>query len=378
MNFHYPLVSWPLDPTKLIKIRSSAIRLYTKLKDIDVMKLPISDYNKFYFGSIVKLLPSFLQYYTFILGWAIGHCNIPDEDICFIDYGGGSGILTLLAKEYCFGKVIYTDIYDVSCRDARIIGETIGNPADLYLEGGTGELKEYLSRNPSFSFIIVSNNVIEHVYDTHEFLESLANLSPNVFRITLATEANALNPLIKRKMVALQKEVENRDREKTWGHKERDCLKAYKNVRREMIIDYCSSHTIHLTSNILEILVENSRGMIREDIFRCLDKYHKTGYLPPKPSHPTNTCDPYTGNWAERIMNPKKIIEILNNHGFKATLIPGRYGSGRNAWKRPVAAILNSIIAMLGPWGAFFARYYIIQATRMPKESHSTKNTNLS
>lgn len=39
----------------------------------------------------------------------------------FVDYGAGTGIMSLLAREMGFGAVLYVDIYDVSCRDAELI-----------------------------------------------------------------------------------------------------------------------------------------------------------------------------------------------------------------------------------------------------------------
>ena len=46
--------------------------------------------------------------------------------------------MSLLAVERGFKKVIYSDIYDISCSDAEIIAATIGNKAQHYLCGDIG------------------------------------------------------------------------------------------------------------------------------------------------------------------------------------------------------------------------------------------------
>ncbi|MBA7485996.1 hypothetical protein ES707_21548 [subsurface metagenome] len=58
----------------------------------------------------------------------------------FLDYGSGSGMLYLLAKQLGIGTVVYNDIYDVSCHDAKIIAKSIGNEADYYVQGNIDDV----------------------------------------------------------------------------------------------------------------------------------------------------------------------------------------------------------------------------------------------
>jgi len=50
--------------------------------------------------------------------------------------------------------------------------------------------------------------------------------------------------------------------------------------------------------------------------------------------HPTNTCDPYTGNWIEHLMNPYHLQETLIFNGFNAEVLPIYWGRGNNFSKK--------------------------------------------
>lgn len=144
MRFIYKNASLPKE--NLIKINNAATRLYSKLNKINVESLDISDYNKRYFGDHQKRLRSTLQRYSYILAWSIAEMKMPIKDCVFLDYGGGSGILSFLAKELMFKTIIYSDIYGVSCKDAKIIGSAIGNQADHYIVGDIEEVIEYCKK----------------------------------------------------------------------------------------------------------------------------------------------------------------------------------------------------------------------------------------
>ena len=58
-------------------------------------------------------LTSNLQLYSYILELALNQPDVSINEFTFLDYGSGSGILCLLAKELGIGTVVYNDIYDV-------------------------------------------------------------------------------------------------------------------------------------------------------------------------------------------------------------------------------------------------------------------------
>lgn len=126
-----------------------------------------------------------------------------------------------------------------------------------------------------------------------------------------------------------QKEAETRDRQRQGGHKERGCLLAYQagypdslsafqNERKEIIKSYMSN----LGNDEIERLAKATRGFRQDDIVKAVDDYVQSKKLPKLIEHPTNTCDPYTGNWAEHLMNPYYLAETLTSNGFDVELLP--------------------------------------------------------
>ena len=60
---------------------------------------------------------------------------------------------------------------------------------------------------------------------------------------------------------------------------------------------------VDLPSRDLECLARQTRGLNRTDIERAVQSFLETCRMP-MPRHPTNTCDPYTGNWQEQLIDP--------------------------------------------------------------------------
>ena len=117
----------PKNNDLLRDINEAATRLHKKLKLLDIDSLRISDYNKRYHSNYIKNIRSILLKYSYVFVWSIVDTTVSPDQLVLIDYGGGFGILSLLAKEYGINTVVYNDIYEISCRDARIIALTVGN-----------------------------------------------------------------------------------------------------------------------------------------------------------------------------------------------------------------------------------------------------------
>ena len=139
MEFMYKY-GLPDNQQLLLDVNSAANRLAVKMKNLDMEEFDISTLNKWYFGNKLENVVSNLKIYSYLLSWSLAKLDISVNKCVFIDYGGGSGMLSLLAKELGVGTVIYNDIYDVCCRDAKIIAESIGNKADYYVQGDIKDL----------------------------------------------------------------------------------------------------------------------------------------------------------------------------------------------------------------------------------------------
>jgi hypothetical protein len=74
-------------------------------------------------------------------------------------------------------------------------------------------------------------------------------------------------------------------------------------------------------------LVICSRGLIKKDILVMAEKYVKDGIMPQKPNHPSNTCDPFTGNRTENLLPIENYKKYFEANGFSFDVYAGFYNT---------------------------------------------------
>jgi hypothetical protein len=274
----------------------------------------------------------------------------------FVDYGGGSGLMSLLVKEMGIGTVMYLDIYDVSCSDVKQLAKALDLTLDHVICGEIGDLVQYLNDHSIAIHAITSFDVIEHIYDIDAFMQKMGQLRHSSLRIIHGSGANIRNPLYVYQITRTQKDVETRDRSKVWGIKERDTLRSYFSVRLE-IIQECAPD---LSSSDTVKLARLTRGLQVDDIKRAVEEYKSRGQISYRPDHPTNTCDPYTGNWAEHLMKTDRFEPILKKQGFKVRILSGYWGHFKRKIFNLAIPPLNSLISLLGFHAMAISPYYIV------------------
>ena len=301
----YPI---PQDPA-VERLSTAVDRLRVKLLALDTHALEISDYSKKYLRGTLVNGVSKLNLYAFLILLSL-RASARNEDrhvSGILDYGGGNGLLSLLAREAGFPLVVYSDIDAGSSRDAQRIAAALDLQADHYVVGDLPETVEYLRTNDLNCQAMCSYDVIEHVYDIDAFLRNVANIANGPLSVVMGSGANGANPRIRRKLMADQRQVEHEDRSPEWGHKQRDTTTAYARIREQLIQGVAPE----LGSDRLSMLVARTRGMDQRDIEAAATRFIQSGLLPPVPDHPTNTCDPMTGNWAEHLMYPTHLAGVL-------------------------------------------------------------------
>lgn len=359
MEYMFKFCNLPDDTLTVKIVNEAAGRLHYKLKKIDLESLDISDYNKRYFGSLLRNLRSNLQKYAYILAWSITKIDIPLNKLVFLDYGGGSGMLSLLAKECKIGTVIYNDIYDVSARDAELIGKAIGDQADYYIPGDINDVIDFLKEKSIKCNAIANYDVIEHIYDIEEFLKKIPMISDNNLRVFFSSGANPYNPVIKRKLVKNHYRCELLDREQKFGSKKRDPLEAYSKIRRKLIKDLNPD----LSEDQVDYLVTATKGLIEYDIKKAVNEFSTRGTVTLKqkyPQYPSNTCDPYTGNWAEHLMDIYRLRSVLQSQNFQADIWRGYYGDSNTLLKCLAARSLNLLIKNSGRHGLVLSPFFTL------------------
>jgi 2-polyprenyl-3-methyl-5-hydroxy-6-metoxy-1,4-benzoquinol methylase len=358
----YPFPASPRFPDSGLlasRVDDAASRLYEKLMSVDVQALDVSDYFRRYLRAhLTHALPS-LQLYSHILFLSLRGIG-ERTDIGFVDYGGGTGLLSLLAREASVATVIYNDIYDVSCVDARTLAVTVGLEADDYVLGDIEDLTSYLRGRSVQCRSIASFDVIEHVYDIDSFLRAVPGISSGPLRVVFASTANPFNPLLRWMLTKRQRAVETLDRPPAVGQKLRDTTRAYRGVREEMI----RQHVPTLAPEEVGHLGAVTRGLMKSDIEDAVDRFVETGESPTELAHRTNTCDPHTGNWCERLMDPFELAKTLSAGGIPTRVRVGYWGDYAERWKRLLMRIVNMAIRMSGAQGRRFAPYYVLYGDR--------------
>lgn len=358
MKYFYNCARLPDDSYLLSQIDSAADRLYKKLVQLDLNQLNISEYNRRYLLKKLTKFAGSLQHYTHILALALADNAVPLSRFAFVDYGGGSGVLSLLAKESGIGRVIYNDIYEISCADVKEIARATQININDYVTGDICELVAYIEKNACPVDAIASFDVIEHIYDVDGYLRKLHLLSNRSFRVVFSSGANARNPLLSHNFKKLHLKYEYEDRKYKYGDKMRDTLHSFLNLRKEIITGYAPELTSEVVTNIARI----TRGLIKADIEKYVNEYRQNGSISYHPNHPTNTCDPYTGNWQEQFLETERLEKILEEEGFEVKTLSGYYLSSTNFFMKYLRDILNLTIRTLGRKALHFSPRYIIYA----------------
>lgn len=358
MRYLYDFAKRPVGHEILEQINAAAARLYEKMEPLVAEEQPISDLYRRLLADTQAQLTGSLQMFSYILAWSLQDVNKPLKDVTVIEVGGGLGMMALLAKEVGIGTVIHNDIYEAACVDAKIVAEGIGVPADHYVVGDIDELIRYTKDNGLEIDSVGSYDVIEHIYDIDEYLADLVHLPGKNLTIAMASGANMYKPGYRNWITPfqIQCELEGRESEETAEY-ERDTLRPYVAIRQEMI----EAVEPEIAAADVKKLVKCTRGMRHEDIEKTARRFVETGKMPPVLEHPTNTCDPYTGNWQEHLMNPDDLIAVMRKAGFDADWISG-YFNGRSPVlaKRTAAKVVNIGMRLFNKPGIRFAPYYMI------------------
>jgi hypothetical protein len=357
-------------------IELAAKSLFKKLNSLELKSLNISDYMANYFGKSISNLKGTLQRYSLLLALCLKNYKKSLKNFVFVEYGGGSGIFSLLAKEIGIGTVIYNDIYNTSCQDAKEIAKSIGNVGDSYILGEIQEIIKYLNEKSIFCNAVGSYDVIEHIYNIDSFFQGLLELPQKNLSLVLASGANPYNPIIKRRIKMHHHNCEFIDKQREYGHKEGYTLEAYAKIRKKLIYKIADGK---LNSEELNNLTRFTRGLIEKDIKECVLKYIDSKQFPSEKEikFPSNTCDPFTGNWAERLMVPNNLLEFFTQNGYKGQVIAGLYEDRKSLTTKkfiprvnlniapiynPISKLANLFIKILSKRGLHLAPYYILYA----------------
>jgi len=335
---------------------SNAIRsLYFKINELDLQNLNISDHTEESLLKYVNNYSFYMSAYSQLLRKALKKINNSVNECIFVDYGGGCGILSWLAKMVGFKTVIYNDIYKSSVIDAEILSKKLDISIDYYINGDVEDFVNQITRLNIQPDLICSFDVLEHIYDLESWIKTIAKIQK--FYLLFMTGANPKNPYIVNRLKKLHIRSEYQGCEKNIR-----CNDIYLNTsilkEREIII---SNMFPDLKNNEVEFLSKNSRGLRKDDIEKMVHEYKKTGKTRYIIDHPTNTCDPYTGSWTERLIDLERLKIFCESNNLLVDISNSFYCYSNNIILNTVKFLFNQLIKILGTKNLFFSPFIILE-----------------
>lgn len=330
-----------------LNINKQSNLLLGKLKNLEVDSLGLPDHCLHYFkGSHFKRLFFSIETSAHLLYGAISLTGKPVREIVIMDYGAGVGTLYSLAKMIGCKMVLYNDHLDEWKTSAQLIGRAIGVEADRYIVGDINETLEDLASNNISCSIIVSRNVIEHIYKLDYFYSTILKKQPRAL-VYSSTTANWKNPLTR---------IQHYRMHKFWE-------KRYRVMRKEMIEKISPG----LSPQDADRLASATQGKAGEDIEDTITTFVQTKQIPEPVNHKGNTCHPDTGVWVEHLLSYRQYCELIPP-AYSVSFLPGFWDTHYSrVWKNLIGKILNPIINTHQKIGLMLAPFVYVVAN--PKQN---------
>jgi len=346
MNFIYKNAKYPANQSLLKKLNSSAQQIYDTLKAAGPAAPTMDEfYRDRYYKTDLDLIKGKLTNCVYHIIWAMEKIHKPLEEITMIEHGGGLGMIGMVAKKAGIGQVIYNDIDQKFLDAARGIARIADALSDHYLVGDIGPFIEQMDEFRPNVDMLISYDVLEHIYDLDAFFETLCSSKycPNV--ILSSSGANMFSPEYVMTVRPIQAREERKNKQKR--------MVLIKNVAPELTEDEIiklGNKTRLLVNSEITALVNYYK---KDKLIRFPLKSGANAYDP----YNTNTVDPDNGWWAEHLVNPFYLSRYLKKYGYNSRIMAGFHNGERRS------ILLNPIIKILGERLSLpFAGYYTVYA----------------
>jgi len=323
--------------------------LFSKLSRLDLPGLDISDNSGQYLRKYIRDSSYFSSFYSQVLFKSLRGIKKPVSESVFVDYGGGCGILSLLAGLIGFKTVIFNDIYEKSLMDAKTISKETGIPVDFFICGDAEDFVTQMDQLNIHPDLICSVDVLEHIYNPDSWFKSISKL--NDFTLIFMTGANSRNPIITHRLKRIHRISEYKGCEKNVRVNDKFFNTSFLEEREKIIRGKFPG----LSEDEIKHLTGESRGLKREDIEDLVSRYLIDGVIDYHPDHPTNTCDPYTGSWAERLIDLKKLKNTIEANSLSMDITNSFYCYSDNKLLNSVKMLVNLLIKTSGQHWLFLS-----------------------
>jgi 2-polyprenyl-3-methyl-5-hydroxy-6-metoxy-1,4-benzoquinol methylase len=326
-------------------INNHASLLYQRLKLVRIENLQLAPHYLEYFRtSHYKRLFFSVETSAHLLYRAIQIKKKPASEIVIMDYGAGIGTLFILAKMIGCKKVVYNDLFEEWRNSAQQILNAVGVAVDEYIVGDIDFTLEALVSKGIRCDVIISRNVIEHIYKLDFFYKAIRRYQPGAVVLS-STTANLYNPATHIQHILMHRRYE----------------KIFHQQRREIVIQNLPK----LESSIAEKISKKTRGLGGDDLHNAINNFRTSNKISPIKGLYTNTCDPYKGVWAEHLLTFDQYRQLIGE-GFHIIFEPGFWDTH---YKRSsinlFSKMMNRIIRLNKTLGIILAPFiYVIAIPR--------------
>ena len=288
--------------------------LLSDLNSLNLRDLQISTYSRKALRRTLDAAQYYLEIYNRSLDEVLQRCALPPEEMTVVDYGGGHGLLSILAKRVGFKNVIYVDYSTDAFRTVGVLSQLLGGGPDVMLLGDAATLAEWCKKNDIRPNALLGMDVIEDVYVLDSLFGSLHAISPDM-KMVFTTASTPYNKRVVRKLHrAMQKDELGTVRHKGfWQMRYEHIRKLYPDMSERELAQWA----------------DDTRGLTYSDLERAVEAQSPNLLL-----DQFNTCDPETGSWTERILPIDDYRQILIPYGFNLLVLPGRYNDHRHGPKQ--------------------------------------------
>ena len=112
----------------------------------------------------------------------------------------------------------------------------------------------------------------------------------------------------------------------------------------------------------VDTLANATKGLGGDDIAKAVRDYQDGKPVQNPSRHRSNTCDPYTGVWAEHLLKFDEYRKVIGTDHYKVSFEPGFWDTHYSkAWKNILGWSLNPLIKLSGSAGIVAAPFiYVI------------------
>ncbi len=299
-----------------------------------------SSYTYSYLQELLQHKNHYLHLYAAALDKAFATSNKTKEETILLDFGCGNGLLGLFAK-YCGVKEVHAaDVNPEFVLAAQQLSKQLNIALDGWLIGSENMLPQHFAAKKLD--VVIGTDVIEHVYSLDNLFGTLKQLNPSM--VTVFTTASVVeNPMQNKKLQKLQWQDEHKSSNALHSNSPYAGL-PFREIRAKLI----ATKFPELEDDIVKQLATATRALNEQDIYKVVEQFKVNNTLPQTIMHPTNTCDPTSGSFTERLLTIEEYQTLYAKYGFAVAVHNGFYNQYDGNIKSHFSKMVNKLVGIVG------------------------------